>query len=295
MRLRPIHFVLLLPVCTALVVFAGCDDGATTSRGKKRPISGGDEAEVARKEYEPKGYGTITGKVTYNGTPPTLAPISMGPQCCQASGESDSENFEQDWLVDKNGGVKNVVIILQPPSGKYFKLPTDQQTPKEMQVTLHQPRCQFIPHVFVTFPSFWDGVTNSEKPTGQKLQILNDAGCPHNFNFIVIGDRNRSGGALLAPTISEYRTLYPQAEPLVVSCNIHGWMRAYGFACEHPYFAITKSDGTFVIENAPLGVPVQVVAWHEATTPNFFNGGLEGKSETLQDKQELNFKIKKGR
>lgn len=88
------------------------------------------------------------------------------------------------------------------------------------------------------------------------------------------------------------KPLRPQIKPIAFACDIHGWMRAYGFVLDHPYSAVTKEDGTFVIENAPLGVPVQVVGWHEAARPNFFNGGIDGKSMTLSANEALNFKIK---
>ena len=89
------------------------------------------------------------------------------------------------------------------------------------------------------------------------------------------------------------KPLRPQIKPIAFACDIHGWMRAYGFVFfDHPYSAVTKEDGTFVIENAPLGVPVQVVGWHEAARPNFFNGGIDGKSMTLSANEALNFKIK---
>ena len=291
MRLRPIYALLLLvPLMGGLAFLPGCDDGATTKTPKKRPVGGGvDDVDVARTPYEAKSYGTITGKVVYDGTPPAPQKIK-GPEsnpCCTGN---ESEYFDQDWIVDKNGGVKNAVIILQPPPGKFFKLPAESQKPKEMVVTLSQPRCQFIPHVFTLFPNTADGAE-----TGQQFRVINNAGCEHNTKLFVNPEINRPSSTMLKAGAEMFKPLRPQTEPIAFGCDIHGWMQAYGFVLDHPYSAVTKEDGSFVIENAPLGVPVQVVGWYESSTPRFFNGGMDGKTVTLEANQVMDFKIKKGR
>src|SRR5262249_7909195 len=169
----------------ALVTLPGCDGGALTAQGKKRAAGGGDEEETPRVELVAQTYGTITGKVVYDGTPPTPQPISMGANeaACHA-GAPPQELVDQQWIVSGNGGVANVVVFLQPPPGKFFKLPEEQQKPKEEVVKIHQPRCAFIPRVFVMFPSYYDKESNGQKPTGQKLQVLNDAPFEHNFNLM---------------------------------------------------------------------------------------------------------------
>ncbi len=51
-----------------------------------------------------------------------------------------------------------------------------------------------------------------------------------------------------------------------VKCNIHSWMRAYIGAVEHPYFAVTGSDGTFEIRSVPPG-DYLIEAWQETLGP----------------------------
>jgi hypothetical protein len=210
---------------------------------------------------------------------------------CHAAPPNQAENFDEQWLVDPNTkGVKNVVVFLQPPQGKFFDVPAEQQQPKG-DVELTQPRCAFIPRIFVLFPSFYDKASSSEKPTGQKLVIFNDAPFEHNYNLVSNSDENRGSNRILKRgETSTLDSLQPQAKPVTIKCDIHSWMRSYGFILEHPYWAVTKDDGTFTIENVPLDVPVQVVGWHEAA--GFFNGGEEGKTMKLQDNQALDYKIK---
>jgi len=47
-----------------------------------------------------------------------------------------------------------------------------------------------------------------------------------------------------------------------VKCNVHAWMRAYIGVVAHPYFAVTKLDGTFELANVPPG-DYTVAVWHE--------------------------------
>ena len=47
-----------------------------------------------------------------------------------------------------------------------------------------------------------------------------------------------------------------------VKCNIHGWMHAYIGVLEHPYFAVSKDDGSFEIANLPPGT-YTIATWHE--------------------------------
>jgi hypothetical protein len=63
-------------------------------------------------------------------------------------------------------------------------------------------------------------------------------------------------------------------------------MRAYARAFRHPYAAVTrvgKDDkdpayGTYEIKDAPLGVKVRVIAWHESLG---YLAGARGKRVTL--------------
>ena len=38
-----------------------------------------------------------------------------------------------------------------------------------------------------------------------------------------------------------------------IGCDVHPWMRAYVSVVAHPYFAVTRSDGTFEINDVPPG------------------------------------------
>jgi hypothetical protein len=233
----------------------------------------------------PKSYGTVKGQIKFEGSPPKKELISMGANegACHA-GAPEDENYDQTYLISSSGGVKNVIVILQPGEGKFFQMPEDQM--KEKDVKIEQPRCAFIPRVFSLFCQRWDPKTAAYKATSNKLIILNNAPFQHNFNMSAGMEQGGQNFTLASGQSKELKNFLPEAQPLMTKCDIHNWMRCYGFFLDHPYAAVTDENGNFTIENAPLGVDVQVVCWHEG--PKFFGeGGIKGKKMTLQDGQTL--------
>ena len=46
-------------------------------------------------------------------------------------------------------------------------------------------------------------------------------------------------------------------------CDIHPWMVSHIGVVDHPWFAVTKDDGAFVIDGVPAG-DVELTVWHDA-------------------------------
>src|SRR5438270_134760 len=137
-RIHALGFVLLLPALVALLAAPGCSKKDDTTPGKgtvamcdqggKGGKNGGKPAAGSGvlTELASTGWGTLTGKVTYAGDPPTpkenIDPGNKDVKNCHA-GASKEELIEQTWIVNKdNKGVENVVIYLRAPEGKYFKI-----------------------------------------------------------------------------------------------------------------------------------------------------------------------------
>ena len=49
------------------------------------------------------------------------------------------------------------------------------------------------------------------------------------------------------------RTFDKQEIMIPVGCDVHPWMRSYISVVDHPFFAVTKDDGTYEIKNVPAG------------------------------------------
>ena len=50
--------------------------------------------------------------------------------------------------------------------------------------------------------------------------------------------------------------------PIEIVCDLHAWMKAWGFIVEHPYYAVTDATGAWKLDEVPAGT-YDLVAWHE--------------------------------
>src|SRR5262249_1214042 len=162
--------------------------------------------------------------VTYDGEPPIpkfIEDINKHKDkdaCLKA--KDQRETADQTWRVDKNGGVANVVIWLEPPDGKYFNL-ADADKKRTDVVVMDQAHCAFIPHVVALFPKYFDG--NELVETGQIFQLKNSAPFVHNTKWAGDPASNKPFNNTMRPGDSRELELNPQDEPLNIGCNIHPW------------------------------------------------------------------------
>jgi hypothetical protein len=296
-RLRLVSLTVLVP---ALAVFlsSGCSSGnnkggggpevkSNTDTGRPKAGSGGAKTELAS-----EGWGTIKGKVTYDGTPPARGELKKViikdiSHCMSEAAKKRGDTRDQVWKVGPDGGVANVVVWLRPADKtKYFKVPDDAKTRTD-KIVVDQPYCAFHPHVSVLNPSYFDG--KKQVPTGQKFVVVNDATIAHNTK-ISPSDSNLNEGA--NPLLPASKV---QGEPkggkldyeanaseenkvggeqlLTLSCSIHTWMQGYVWVYDHPFAAVTSGDldtdpdrGSYTITEVPAGADLEVVYWHEGMT-----------------------------
>ena len=286
MRRRYTYLLALIPFLALFLLTPGCgkkeiDDPEDLPSKKKFSFGKGKGEAVSRGDpLKAPLDGVIRGRVVLEGEMPPMAIIeSMAKhsdhQGCLAG--EDFEKIDQRWIIGKERGVANVVVSIKPPSGKYFAL-RDEDKKRTDQVSIDQPHCAFVPHVQATFPMYWDG--KELQLSGQEFVVKNSARFNHNTSWK--GDPLKSGGGNRTLNSGQELPikLVPESNPIQISCDIHPWMNARVWAFDHPYFAVTKSDGTFEIKHVPTGVDVHLVAWHEV--PGFFHGGKEGTKSTFK-------------
>jgi plastocyanin len=190
---------------------------------------------------DPATAASITGTVTFQGKPPALRPIDMSASaaCVKAN---PTPVLPQDVVTGPNGGLANVVVYVKSGLGHY-RYPAPQ-TP----VVLDQKNCMYTPHVLAVM-------------VGQPFSVANNDPTMHNVHVMARHNRQWSssqpvGSAPLKSTFERPEFAIP------VLCNIHPWMRAYVFAFNQPYFAVTGTSGTFAIKDLPPGT-YTIEAWHE--------------------------------
>ncbi len=209
--------------------------------------TGGGAPDATANAYKPTGNeGTITGKIALNGTAPEGKKIDMtaDPVCA-----SKNPNGVTEDVVVKDGKMADVFVYIkdgQTADGKKigdltFTAPADA-------VVLDQNGCHYKPHVLGLM-------------TGQKLSVKNSDPTTHNVHPTPKSNpewnQSQTAGAPdIVKTFARAETLIP------VKCNQHPWMKSYIGVLKHPFFAVSKDDGTFELKGVPAGT-YTVVAWHE--------------------------------
>ena len=200
-----------------------------------------DQAAFAQKQGQ--AWGNIRGKIVVEGKIPKLPKVKTDPTCRAV------EFPNKSLVVDKNGGLKNVVIFLKQ-SRALKKMPIHPSYEKSAKdlIELDNKKCQFSPHIVFVRKSQTLFGTNSD-PVG------------HNIN-VISTRRNAQNKAIPARKKIKLTIKDPERVPIPVLCGSHSWMKAYLFVREEPYVAISAKDGSFEIKNMPVG-NWDFQFWHE--------------------------------
>ena len=191
---------------------------------------------------DPATAATVAGKVNLEGTPPANAPIQMkaDPACVKANA---GKTPTQETFVSEAGGLGNVFVYVQSGLSGSFPAPTTS-------VVFDQKACQYVPHVF--------GVQ-----VGQPIEILNSDPTLHNIHALPKTNQEFNTAQPIQGMKTSHTFTAKEADVVVpFKCDVHGWMNAYVGVLDHPYFTVTKPDGSFSIPNLPPG-SYTLAAWHE--------------------------------
>jgi hypothetical protein len=252
----------------------------------------GQEKEV----LQTTGWGSLSGKVTFDGDLPEV--VSLVPEiqkldnpvdkaCCMAA--PAKQRVKPNWTIDaKTKGIANVAVWIKPPAGKVFPI-HDMDKKRKDTVVLDQPFCSFVPHMVALYPDYHNG--KELVPTGQKFIIKNSSIVSHNVRSTVNLKFNEAFNVNQPAKSEREFALKPQPLPITLQCDFHKFMTGYVCVFDHPYFAITKADGSFTMPRVPAGAEVTIMAWHEEVYLNALAVG--GKQITLKEgKNEYDFSIK---
>ena len=184
--------------------------------------------------------GTIRGTVAFTGQVPESAGLALGgfPGCAAQHDEPPRD----DSVLVLDGRLGNVFIHISEGLGdKTFAVPTEP-------AVFDQMGCLYVPHVL--------GVQRY-----QPVQVLNSDTLLHNVHATAEKQAGFNFGQPVAGMVSVVQ--FKEEEVMVsIKCDVHGWMKAYIGVVDHPYFAVTPSDGSFELPNLPPGT-YTLEAWHE--------------------------------
>ena len=219
-----------------------------------QPAGGGKKVDAAT-------AGTITGKITFEGTPPAPETIRLGVDmaCVQASGTTAKSDA---ILVSATGGLQNAFVYIKDGLD-----PAYSYDPVTTPVVLDQKGCHYSPRVF--------GVR-----VGQPIEIVNSDNTLHNVHAIPMTNQEFNK----PEAVQGMRMTHVFTSPEVMvpfTCNVHSWMRAFAGVLAHPYFAVTSDDGSFTIKNVPPGT-YTIGAWTEKFGDQTSKVTIgDGKTETV--------------
>ena len=184
--------------------------------------------------------GSITGTITFEGKAPKMKPLKVDADpICVANNEIAPK---KEWLIlDENKGVKNVLVFITEG------LNIDYSPPEEPMV-IDQKGCIYSPHVV--------GIM-----AGQQLDILNNDGTLHNIHALPKVNKEFNKAQPRSKKKLSVKFEKPEA-PFKVKCDVHPWMGAYIGVFDHPCFAVSGDDGTYIISDLKPGEYV-IEAWHE--------------------------------
>lgn len=188
--------------------------------------------------------GVIKGKIIFGGNVDdykrSVIKTDKDPNCKKNKKKIGTEKV----IINKKTTpmtLRNVMVYVKEGLGeRKFEAPSEP-------VLLDQVGCQYKPHVIALME-------------GQKLRVRNSDATNHNIHLLpkINPESNFS-----QPKQGMKRDLQlVKEDAFKAKCDVHPWMSCYIRVFDHPFFAITGKDGTFVLEGLPPGNYV-VEVWHE--------------------------------
>lgn len=190
-------------------------------------------------------WGNLSATFIYDGEPPERAvlPITKDRDFIK------EPYLDESLLVDpKSKGIGNVVLWLVVP--KDAKAPAIHESYDELEkrdAVMDVVKARIQPHVL----TMW---------TKQKLVMKQSDPIGHALKADPFSNRVSSlipAGGIQTETLTK-----PEPRPFPVSCGIHPWMIGYVLVQDHPYSAVSNTDGRLIIKNLPVGKHTFAV-WHE--------------------------------
>ncbi len=220
---------------------------------------------IAYEEVPVSDGGTVSGKVTFKGTPPPpkLFELSKFPQarfCGKV--DSDGKNRKQVLVKVDNGALSDVMVYIEDiEKGKPFKFAgTDVKA----------DICRFL----VQGPSTFVGAIME----GAEFRVENmdaDPSDPKSADGVLHNPHTYNVYGASTPTIfnkplsikgqvikHKFKKMNLKKSPVVfLQCDQHNFMEAWFHAVKNPYYAVVRKDGTFTIDDIPPG-DYKLYAWH---------------------------------
>jgi hypothetical protein len=187
-------------------------------------------------------WGTILGRVVYDGKPPVLKNLLVNKDVIPGK---EPKVPDESLVVGKNGGLANVFVFLRSKPSQIHPGYTKSEPKK---VLFEAKDYRFVPHAL----GLW---------THDILDYQNRE--PFGMNLNDNSPIEAHGLLLAAKENHDVRYKLPSNLPHIFSCNIHPWYKANCLVRDNPYFCVTDERGIFCIPNLPTNEDAEFTFWHE--------------------------------
>lgn len=217
------------------------------------------DAEVVEVASDSDIVGKVSGSIFFEGTPKKGSLLRL-PSACQKQHKGE---VYSDEVIVRNGKLENVFIRIS--RGLENKIYNDVPA---QPVELDQKGCIYIPRVIAA-------------RINQEVVFINSDPIFHNVKSV---SKNNPSFNVAMPKLNQRlsRSFKNPELFLETKCSVHPWMSAYIAIVDHPFFAITRSAGTFEIGNIPVG-KYTLEVWHEVygTLEQEFEVQAEGEQNNI--------------
>ena len=221
------------------------------------------DEEGGYKEAPVADGGSISGKITFKGTPPPPKTFDLAkfpqPDFCSKADSEKGTRFLREVTVT-NGALGDVVVYVEDAKqGKPFKLDATE---------VMTDTCRFLAQQGSTFVGVVLNkgkikVTNLDADPNDPKSATGVLHNPHGYE--IKGATNTTMFNKPLPnkgqTLEETVKLRKKESFMKLECDQHNYMNAYFYPVSNPYYAVVGKDGTFTIDGLPAGT-YEVVAWH---------------------------------
>jgi hypothetical protein len=243
-----------------LLTAAGCSGEKGAAQAKTAAQSGGTIDEESRGEViiaAPRGRyagGPVTGAGAVSGVVslkapfnPLATPIAPLPPTPAGRDSALCGKLVPDSSLQRKGtGLGNVVVWIEG-------VRKGKPIPLEKRLELESDRCMLTPRVQAAV-------------VGSAVNVIGHDDFRQHLRFIAAGEPQPRAAILLGSNEQVIPSNLPANAPalVIVKDADHPWPRAYLAVFDHPYYAVTKPDGSFSIDGVPPG-KYTLVTWHERT------------------------------
>ncbi len=237
-----------------LLAAAGCkgENGAGLFAGTARTAGGAVEPEAAGPviiAVPTARYvaGAVASAAVVSGIVTTKSALAAAEPTAVGRDSALCGRVLPDSSVQQRGaGLGNVIVWIDG-------VRRGKALPVEKRLELESDHCILTPRV--------QGAV-----VGSAVNVLGHDDFRQHLRFIAAGDSAARAAILLGRDEQVIPTdLLARAPGLVIVRDTdHPWPRAYLAVFDHPYFAVTKPDGSFTIDGVPPGT-YTLVTWHERT------------------------------